>query len=90
MPIKYLASYKTITKIEILRETAKQVVLLPYRIGGQSRRENKHGTYSSYFDTWEQAHDFFLANAQNEVTKHKKRLESVKNHLTYVEQMAKP
>jgi hypothetical protein len=56
-----------INALEILRETEKQVVLAPKHTKGKESRENKKSDWQCWFDTWEQAHDFLVSEAQKKV-----------------------
>jgi len=49
-----------IKKIEIERETEKQVVLRPDTWNPKGRRENKISEYDNWHDTFEEAREFLL------------------------------
>lgn len=59
----------TITELEVIRETDKQVVLPATRAKGKEVRENKISDWKCWFDTFEQANDFLVSEAQKKVDK---------------------
>lgn len=63
--IKYMTSYygQDIEKVEIIRETSKQVVVKQGRAGEFEREQAKRSSYKNFFDTWLEAHTF-LVNKQ--------------------------
>lgn len=64
-----MIKYKTggwnslIEKIEVLRESEKFVFLEGFQ--GRPFREAKRSSYHNYFDTWDEAFDFILTDAKN-------------------------
>ena len=82
--IKYRTRFNEIKAIEVLRETDKQVVIL---VGKTERRENKVSDWSSWHDTWEDAHAFLIAEAENKVDSLRLQLEQAKGTLGQIKGM---
>lgn len=78
MITKYKTNYSSnkIERVEIVRETAKQVVLLRY--DGKERREAKESDWGSYFDTWEEAHSYLMGKWERKIKHARAHLESIK------------
>ena len=84
--IKYRTTGTKIEAIEIIRDTPKQVVLkqqYPSLIS-RERREAKRSDFINWFDTWEEAKEFLVVKAQNEVELAERILETAKERLTKV------
>ena len=52
-----------ITPIKIVRETEKTVFLPRSALIGGERRKSKMSTFTCYFDTWNEAHEYLLNSA---------------------------
>jgi len=50
-----------IAKVEIEKETDTSVWI-------RGMRNNKHSSFHNYFDTWQEAHEYILDLANNQVT----------------------
>ena len=59
-----------ITPVEVLSITSQFVTLAP-----EGRRVAKSGTFERYFPTWEDAHDYLMLAARNDVGVARRRLE---------------
>lgn len=86
--IKYRTRFEKIEALEVLRETAHQVVLPPTR--GRETRESKRSDWSNWHDTWEEAHAFLVDKAQREVDAIRGQLERAKGKLGNIKGMKKP
>lgn len=82
--IKYRTRFNEINAIEVFRETDKQVVIL---VGKTERRENKFSDWSSWHDTWEAAHAFLIAKAEEKVDSLRLQLEQAKVTLGQIKGM---
>lgn len=82
--IKYKTKFNKIEAIEVLRETEKQVVRL---VGETERRESKVCDWYVWHDTWEDAHAFLIAEAENEINSLRLRLEQAKGTLGQIQGM---
>ena len=92
MITKYRTQHRTfgreILAIEILSETKRQVV---YRLGdGSLRRENKSGTVAYWHDTWDAAHEFLMAEANNKIKRIRRELELANSLLGGIKGMKRP
>lgn len=59
--IKYKALLGRIEKVEIKRETEQQVVLK------NGRKEGKKTNWCNYCDTWNEAYNFLVINAEKDI-----------------------
>jgi hypothetical protein len=63
----------TITEVEVVRETAKRVVVLEksFRLGGEGamveRSASRDSEYKQYHDTWEEAHAYLLNRSHDKM-----------------------
>ena len=65
-----------IKPIEVLRETDKFIVIMVRDWKGErERRESKRGGYHSYFNTWKEARDFLIEDANQYVKAKERQLE---------------
>ena len=78
-----------IKEVEVLRETAKFLILSSGGRKGE-RREAKESYFSLYHATWEAAHKYLLQRTKKEVEWAKDNLEIKINTLEIVENMRKP
>lgn len=102
MLIKWKASrYETdrIKRVECTRETEKAVWVLeyPWTLDGDCKkkppkecRRNKYSTTENYFDTWEDAHAFLLAEAESRAQGVRVELQRAISYLGSVKGMKKP
>lgn len=81
-----------IEKVEVVRETEKQVVLLVSRLYSApiERKEKKESTNVQYHDTWEAAHAYLMDNAQRAVESARRSLECAKGTLGNIKGLKKP
>lgn len=86
--IKYRTSKfyfeRNIEEIEISRETDKSV-WIKTKFGEQ--REAKKTNYYRYFDTWEEAHQHLLSEAEKDIMNAERRLENAKHKLMSIKEM---
>ena len=82
--VKYKTSWRGIAKIEIERETKKQVVLM------NGNRASKLSSYECYFDTWEGAKKYLLDKAQMKVQGIRRQLETANSELGNIKGMKEP
>lgn len=82
--IKYRTRFNKIEAIEVLRETDKQVFLL---VDAKERREHKVCDWYAWHDTWEDAHDFLIAEAEKTVNSLRLRIEQAKGTLGQIKGM---
>lgn len=71
--IKYRTRWDEITPMEVSEETKSSVML--YKPGGYYRRELKRSSAHNWFDTWDEAKAFLVAEAEKEVRDLKLKLE---------------
>ena len=79
--LKYMTNWIRIEEVEIARETEQCV----FHING--RRESKHSGWHNFFDTWEEARQWLLDKAENDVASLRRRLETAKGHLGNIKGM---
>ena len=73
---KYITRWgNTIEMVEVMRESEHSVWLR----GG--KRQKKHSSWRSYFDSWEEAHGYILERAERKVNSIKLRLNSAQGEL---------
>ena len=84
--IKYKAilSLARIDKIEIAKETEKTVFL------SNGRKANKVSDYASWHDTWEDARQHLLREAEEEAASLRLRLQRVNGKLENIKGMTAP
>ncbi len=70
---------------EVLRETEKQVVLATS--SGKESREHKESDWQNWFDTWKQAHDFLVLEAEKEVAVLRLKLQQANGNLGNIKGM---
>lgn len=75
-----------IKEVEIVRETAKQVVVLldGFRRQGE-RREAKRSSYNNYFDTWKEAKEYLLNKVRRRIEGTEAKLKREKKRLAEIE-----
>jgi hypothetical protein len=89
-----MKKYKTtflnaaIEEVEVVRETAKQVVFARPR--GIDYREAKRSECKNYFDTWSDAHNYLVAGCEKRINTIQRQLSSELKRLGDVEAMVKP
>ena len=83
--IKYKAEiwHNQIYEVEVERETENSVWI-------NGRRSAKQTSDACYFDTWEEARDYKLSNAQDEVERARSALERAKSKLGNIKGLKKP
>ena len=77
-----------IEEIEVIRETAKYVVIAAGRRG--ERRDAKRSDHTNYFDTWEEARQFLAETARREIADLEEKLVATKKELDVIEAMQEP
>lgn len=82
---KYLAKryYNQIEEVEILRETDSFVYVKTST--GRERREAKISNHDSYFDTYQEAKDWFLKLANDKVELLECQLNRAREEYSYIE-----
>jgi hypothetical protein len=91
--IKYRTRDDNIEAHEVLRETAKMMVLAPGTSANQWRQERKvakRSEWENWHDTWDEAKTFLIEDAQNEVDASRSRLERSKSRLGNIKGMVPP
>ena len=91
--IKYRTCNDKIEAQEVIRETAKMVVLAIKSVrssGAQERMESKRSTWCNWHDTWDDAKAFLLADAQGAVDAARSSLEQSKSRLGNIKGMVQP
>ena len=78
--IKYRTCWDTIEAIEILRETEK-TVCFQFLGSGKEVRESKRSNFQNWHDTFEEAKEFLVYQAEYEVEKAMINLERAKGKL---------
>jgi len=90
MATMYRVRWAKIEAFEVLRTTARQVVLPnPHRKGGEER-EAKDTDWNSWHETWEAAHARIVADAQKKVDGLRLQLERAKGELGNAKGMKPP
>lgn len=90
MTTMYRVRWAKIEAFEVLRTTAKQVVLpSTHRKGGEEREAKETGWYS-WHETWESAHARIVADAQKKVDILRLKLERAKGELGNAKGMNPP
>ncbi len=87
--IKYRTGYEKIEAIEVLRETEK-CVYLPDTKYRAEHKELKRSEWTNWFDSWEEAHAFLVAEAEDKVSVARSRVEILKGRLGQIKGMKKP
>jgi len=78
--IKYRTRWDEIEAVEVLRETDK-MVFLPGRGRSKEEREAKRSDYQNWFDSWDEAKAFLVADAEKAVEAARMNLERAKGKL---------
>lgn len=81
---KFMTMWDKITEVDVVGETAMFVKLH----GG--RKDAKMSSYKCYFDTWKEAHDHILEEAQIKVDSAKLSLERAKGKYGQIKGMKEP
>ncbi len=78
-----------IKKVEIVKETAKQVVCLLESWGGgvRERRCAKNGNYENFFSTFAEARDFLVDKEEKKISYAKERIHEAKSALGTIKAM---
>lgn len=80
-----------IEEVEVVRETAKQIILLEEWRGKKSeRRTTKRGNYHNYFDSWAEARDFLLEKAHSKVQSTEANFEEAMKKRGEIEKLKEP
>lgn len=74
-----------IEEVEVIRETAKYVMLPPY-----GHRDAKRSDNRNYFDTWNEAHQFLIDREQANIAGLEKRITHHKETLSKLQEMSQP
>jgi hypothetical protein len=89
---KYKARYSTwgpeLVEVEVARETDSSV-FISRQFGGQARHA-KRSNGDNYFDTWEEAHAYLMAQALDDLNTARKQLERVQGAFGNVKGMKNP
>lgn len=82
---KYVARkyYNKIDEVEILRETNSFVYIIGYN--GKEIREAKISNCDCYFDTYQEAKDWFLKLHNDEIESLERQLNLAKEEYNYIE-----
>ena len=90
MATMYRVRWAKIEAFEVLRTTAKQVVLpSPHKKGGEER-EAKETDWHTWHETWEAAHTRIVADAQKKVDSLRLQLECANSALGNAKGMKPP
>ncbi len=84
--LKYVARSRFSTQIdavEVEKETAESVWV-------KGRRKAKMSDGNNYFDTWQEAHDFLLCDADFRLRKAKYLLDKERSRLEMIKKMNRP
>lgn len=81
--IKYMVTGTEIKPVVAIKETDKFVVV-HNDFWGKDVRSAKRSSYENYFDTWQEAKDFLLADAEAKVHSSARRLDLAKEYLKKV------
>lgn len=84
-----------IERVECVRETDKQVVILEYPWGNnkkqpQERRHLKESGYEQFHDSWEEAHAYLMKQAEEKLLSARRSLQRAQDELGNVKGMRKP
>lgn len=82
--IKYRTYWGEITPTEVSEETKNSVMLYA---GGYYRRELKRSGSHNWFDTWDEAKAFLVAEAEKEISQLKSKLERAEEKLSKLNAM---
>lgn len=82
--IKYRTRWDKIEAVEVVKETEKQVVAV---LNGREQREAKKSTYQNYHDTWGEAKQFLVDEAQRKCEGLRKQLERANGELGKIKSM---
>ena len=90
--IKFKTGYSAdkIEQVEVLRETAACVFLVPLgfqKNGKTERREAKQGDYAQYHDTWVAARAYLLCKAESKVKEVRRQLDIANGQLGNIKGM---
>lgn len=93
--VKYLTSKfgrDPIEAVEVERETESSVWVVDTWRGerGNTRRHAKRSDWDNYFDTWEEAKAFLMAQAEAKVTAARRALDSANGELGNVKGLKPP
>lgn len=73
----------SIEAVEVEKETAQSIWI-------DGRRIAKLSSYDNYFDSFDDAKNFLCELAKQEISKHRKRLESAQQSLETIRNLAEP
>jgi len=85
----YRARFDKLEAVEIVRHT-NDFVILPRDDRGKERREAKVSEWSNYFVTWQEAHDYLMAQAQSKVDSLRVQLQRANGALGNIKGMEPP
>jgi hypothetical protein len=88
--IMYRTNSGKIEAREVIRETGKTVILPPGCGRQEERRESKCSGYQNWHYSWEEAKQFLVAEAEQEVETIRGRLERAKSKLGNLRGMKEP
>ena len=84
--IKYCTKSSQIEACNVLRETDK-MVFLPRSWGDGETKQLKRSDYQNWHDTFEDAQQFLIDNAQSEIDRLRGQIEYVENKLEKIKAM---
>jgi hypothetical protein len=90
MTTMYRVRWAKIEAFEVLRTTAKQVVLPSTHRKGGEEREAKETEWYTWHETWEAAHARIVADAQKKVESLRRQLERANSELGNANGMKPP
>lgn len=82
--IKYEVWWDRITPVEVIGET-KRMVVMP-----SGRRRAKWAEHRNYFDTWQEAHAFLVAEAADKLQSARLALQRAQGHFGNIKGMKPP
>lgn len=85
--IKYLARWGKIETVKIVRETAQCVVI---EICGRMLREKKKTATYRYFDSWDEAHEWLLGWAEEDLENARRALQFAQSRHGNIKGMKRP
>jgi hypothetical protein len=86
--IKYRTRFGEISAREIVSETEKYVFFRD--VFGNTQKQSKASVWSTWHDSWEDAHRFLVIEAKQQVTEMQVSLGCAKGSLGLIEDMRRP
>lgn len=81
-----------IETVEVVRVTENSVYLPAdsrFYKNGERRQQRHNSNHESFFDTWNEAHDFLVARTQKEIDFHENAARAIKTRLDKILEMKK-